>query len=37
MDVTDLRRIAELAGRAVGLGDNRINGFGRFSVELVEL
>lgn len=37
MDVTDLRRIAELAGRAVGLGDNRINGFGRFTAEVVGL
>lgn len=34
MDVGDLRRIAELAGRAVGLGDNRINGFGRFEIEI---
>lgn len=34
MDLGDLRRIAELAGRAVGLGDNRINGFGRFEVEV---
>jgi len=37
MDVGDLRRIAELAGRAIGLGDNRVNGFGRFSVEVTEL
>lgn len=34
MDVADLRRIAELAGRAIGLGDNRVNGFGRFTVEV---
>lgn len=34
LDVTDLSRIAELAGRAVGLGDNRVNGFGRFDVEV---
>lgn len=36
MDVSDLRRIAELAGRAIGLGDNRINGFGRFTVQIEE-
>lgn len=34
MDIADLRRISELAGRAIGLGDNRINGFGRFAVEV---
>jgi hypothetical protein len=37
MDVSDLGRIAQLAGRAIGLGDNRINGFGRFTVELKKL
>jgi hypothetical protein len=37
MDVADLSRIAELAGRAVGLGDNRVNGFGRFDVEVEAL
>lgn len=37
MDVGDLRRIAELAGRAIGLGDNRVNGFGRFTVEVEAL
>lgn len=31
MDIGDLDRIAQLAGRAVGLGDNRVNGFGRFN------
>jgi hypothetical protein len=34
MDVTDLRRIAALAGRAIGLGDNRVNGHGRFTAEV---
>lgn len=34
IDLDDLSRIAELAGRAVGLGDNRVNGFGRFDVEV---
>ena len=34
MDIGDLRRIAELAGRAIGLGDNRVNGFGRFTAEI---
>lgn len=32
MDLGDLDRIAQLAGRAIGLGDNRVNGFGRFTV-----
>lgn len=35
MDLDDLRRVAELAGKAEGLGDNRVNGFGRFSVRIV--
>jgi hypothetical protein len=35
MDVDDLRRVADLAGKAEGLGDNRINGYGRFSVKVV--
>lgn len=35
MDVADLRRVAELAGKAEGLGDNRINGFGRFTIKIV--
>jgi hypothetical protein len=35
MDAADLRRVAEMAGKAIGLGDNRINGFGRFSVTVV--
>lgn len=30
MDIGDLERIVELAGNAEGLGDNRINGYGRF-------
>ena len=37
MDVSDLRRIVELAGRAIGLGDNRVNGFGRFTAEVTAL
>lgn len=37
MDLGDLSRIAELAGRAIGLGDNRVNGFGRFGVEVKEI
>lgn len=36
MDVSDLRRIAALAGRAIGLGDNRVNGFGRFAAVVEE-
>jgi hypothetical protein len=35
MDPDDLRRVAELAGKAEGLGDNRVNGFGRFTVKVV--
>lgn len=35
MDLSDLQRVAELAGKAEGLGDNRVNGFGRFSVRIV--
>lgn len=35
MDVDDLRRIADRAGVAEGLGDNRTNGYGRFSVRVV--
>jgi hypothetical protein len=35
MDLDDLRRVSELAGKAEGLGDNRINGFGRFTVKIV--
>lgn len=34
MDLDDLRRVAERAGQAEGLGDNRINGYGRFTVEI---
>lgn len=36
MDLKDLQRIAALAGRAIGLGDNRVNGFGRFAAEVQE-
>lgn len=34
MDLEDLRRLASRAGLAEGIGDNRINGYGRFNVEL---
>jgi hypothetical protein len=37
MDLDDLERIGDLAGRAIGLGDNRVNGFGRFTAEIVTL
>ena len=30
MDLDTFERITERAGRAVGLGDNRVNGYGRF-------
>lgn len=35
MDIQDLERVAELAGKAEGLGDNRVNGFGRFAVKII--
>jgi hypothetical protein len=35
MDLDDLRRVAELAGKAEGIGDNRLNGFGRYAVKVV--
>jgi hypothetical protein len=35
MDADDLRRVADLAGRAIGLGDNRVNGYGRFTSSLI--
>jgi hypothetical protein len=34
MDPDDLRRVAVRAGQAEGLGDNRVNGYGRFSVRV---
>lgn len=30
LDLDDLVRIVEIAGQAEGIGDNRVNGFGRF-------
>lgn len=35
MDPEDLHRIADRAGAAEGLGDNRVNGYGRFSVRVI--
>jgi hypothetical protein len=35
MDVDDLARIAERAGQAEGLGDNRVNGYGRFTARVL--
>jgi hypothetical protein len=34
MDLDDLRRIGARAGQAEGLGDNRVNGFGRFAFDV---
>lgn len=34
MDLVDLQRVAGRAGLAEGLGDNRINGYGRFTVRV---
>jgi hypothetical protein len=31
LNFEDLQRIGELAGQAVGIGDNRVNGYGRFT------
>lgn len=37
LDLDDFRRIVSLAGRAEGLGDNRVNGYGRFTAVVTEL
>jgi hypothetical protein len=34
LNFDELERIADLAGRAIGIGDNRVNGYGRFEVEV---
>lgn len=34
MDYENFEKVAQLAGRVEGLGDNRVNGYGRFSVEI---
>jgi len=34
LSLEDLQAIASLAGMAVGIGDNRVNGYGRFTVEV---
>ena len=34
MDVNDLCRCIEVAGRAIGLSDDRVNGYGRFRAEV---
>jgi hypothetical protein len=34
MDIDDLRRVTALAGQAIGIGDNRVNGYGRFSAQI---
>lgn len=35
MDLDDLVRVAERAGQAEGIGDNRVNGYGRFTVRVL--
>lgn len=35
MDVSDLELVAKRAGLAEGLGDNRVNGYGRFSIRVI--
>lgn len=34
MDTADIVRFVEVAGRAQGIGDNRVNGYGRFTAEV---
>ena len=34
VNVDDLRRICDLAGTVEGIGDNRVNGYGRFTAQL---
>ena len=34
LNVDELKRIVDLAGRVEGIGDNRVNGYGRFTAEL---
>lgn len=34
LNFDELARIAEMAGIAIGIGDNRVNGYGRFTVEV---
>ena len=36
MDLDDFKRVAARAGIAEGLGDNRVNGYGRFEVKVVK-
>lgn len=37
MNFSDLKVAAELAGLAIGIGDNRVNGYGRYNSELTLL
>lgn len=37
MDLADLQRVAARAGVAEGLGDNRVNGYGRFTIQVTEI
>lgn len=34
LNLDEFSRIAELAGLAEGIGDNRVNGYGRFTIEI---
>lgn len=34
LNFEELVRLAELAGRGIGIGDNRVNGYGRFDVKV---
>ncbi len=36
LNIDEFERICELAGLAEGIGDNRVNGYGRFSVKVVK-
>lgn len=37
MDIDEFARVADRAGKAIGLGDNRVGGFGRFSINVIAL
>jgi hypothetical protein len=34
LNFEELVRLAELAGRGIGIGDNRVNGYGRFEIKV---
>jgi hypothetical protein len=34
LNFDEFERLAHLAGRAIGIGDNRVNGYGRFTAKI---